>query len=190
MMIKTENDIVKKIEDNRCFGHDTKIEDISKIVVTGKRIIEIYVKDDVHLVFVYYDDINNLECLTDYSFIKKHLEAFFDIEVFSKEHYYGFHILSEKREFIEPGEMLVEGFMESEMLNNKKYEEPIKIKDIIFVERVTSKVIKIILKSGDKIYWLYADGDSADIKYEEIIAAISRGGMWYTYKQKRMELIK
>jgi hypothetical protein len=181
-MIKIKNGIVKKIKDNRCFGHDTKIEDISKIVVTGKRIIEIYVKDDINLVFVYYDDINNLECLTDYSFIKKYFEVSFDIEVFSKEHCYGFYVLSEKREFVEPGEMLVEGFVESETPNSKKYEEPIKIEDIIFVERVTSRVIKITLKSGDVIYWLYADRDSADIKYEEIIAAISRGGIWYTYK--------
>jgi hypothetical protein len=142
-----KNGVLQKKDENY-FGRPwLKIENISKIIVSGYREIEFYLKDNDDrpaTIFVYGS--NASQCADDYTFIKNEIETFYKIRKFSDNYFCGFDIISSN--IIEPGLFLVEGLMVNDK-ESKAYRDSINIKDVVAFKRIFPKIIELTLKKGE-----------------------------------------
>ena len=160
-----KNGVLQK-KDGDYFGRPwLKIENISKIIVTGYREIEFYLKDDDRpaMIFVYGDNAN--QCVDDYTFIENELETSYEIKEFSNNYFCGFDIINSN--IVEPGPFLIEGLMVNDK-KSKAYRDPINIKDIVAFKQIFPKIIEFTLKKGEDLYWIFQDAKAAKDKALEI----------------------
>ena len=173
MSIIIENGSIR-FTSNDHFGNPVKIKNVTKVMITGNRVIEFYTHycDFPNSICIYDEDETG--CLDDYRFVKSYMEKLYNVKYFSKRDCDGFVVTSRKEEdVIYPEPMIVEGFIERKELKEeyeyKRYQDPIKVKDIIGVEKVSPRIIEIILESQDRVYWVYMDKNITDKKYKKII---------------------
>ena len=153
-------------KDKDYFGRPwLKIDNISKVVIVGYKVIEFYLKDENRpaTIFVYGD--NASQCIYDYTFIENELKTSYEIKEFSNNYFCGFDIIN--KNVIEPGPFLVEGLMVNDK-ESKAYRGFINVKDIVAFKRIFPKIIELTLKNGEDIYWIFQDRKMAEDKALEI----------------------